>query len=100
MNPSAQPTLNAVYDHPSNPTSQTPSEIQSATSDSESQKRSGPISDFRTSGDVVVPSSHGQEGTPSSLGYGVRDGREDRGEEVHYKYLFHLGPPFSSKAYP
>ena len=81
MNPSAQPTLNAVYGHPSNPASQTTSEIQSATSNSESQKRSGPISDIRTSGDVV-PSSHGQEGTPSSLGYGVRDGREDRGEEV------------------
>ncbi|KAI4124315.1 MAG: hypothetical protein LQ338_004856 [Usnochroma carphineum] len=84
MDPSgpSQPTLNAAYDQPSNPASQSDYEQRESTSTSASIQRSAPTVERRERGDVPVPSSHEGGPTPSSLGYGARDSSGDAGESM------------------
>ncbi|KAL8691790.1 MAG: hypothetical protein Q9218_003066 [Villophora microphyllina] len=84
MDPSgpSQPPLNTAYDQPSNPASQSDYEKQKSSSTSASIQRSDPTVDQRERGDVPVSSSHEQEATPSSLGYGYRDSSGDAGEKM------------------
>ncbi|KAL9607884.1 MAG: hypothetical protein Q9167_007247 [Letrouitia subvulpina] len=83
----SQPPLDTAYDHPSNPATQTKSEEEYSKSTSASIQRSDPQVDRRERGDVPVPSRHNEAAVPSSLGYGVRDDRDDAGESK--------GPPVS-----
>lgn len=71
----SQPSLNTVYDHPSNPAQSAP-EHASSKSTAASQQRSDPTQETRH------PSSgkpHSQA-MPSSLGYGAQDDSGDAGE--------------------
>ena len=77
----SQPTLDTVYDQPANP-AQSDFEQQSSNSTSASIQRSDPTVEKRERGDIPVPSQHGEEATPSSLGYGARDSSGDAGESV------------------
>lgn len=81
MDPSSpsQPSLNTAYGQPSNPATQTPSEIEYSTSTSQ---RSGPTAEARKPNDIPVSSQHGHDATPSSLEQGARDASGDRGDEV------------------
>ena len=76
----SQPTLNQSYNTAGNPVDQTPQETSSAAKNAQSNSAS--IVDQREKGDLPVPSTHGQEATPSSLGYGARDASGDAGETV------------------
>lgn len=79
----SQPPHNTAYNHPSNPASQNPSEEKFSTSISASLQRSDSTAEARRPNDLPVSSSHGEiDATPSSLGFGVRDDRGDRGDEV------------------
>ncbi|KAL8936788.1 MAG: hypothetical protein Q9211_004015 [Gyalolechia sp. 1 TL-2023] len=78
----SQPLLNTVYEHPSNPASQSDYEQKTSSSTSASIQRTDPTVDRRERGDAPVPSSHGAGPTPSSLGYGVRDNSQDAGESM------------------
>ncbi|KAL8947895.1 MAG: hypothetical protein Q9222_005870 [Ikaeria aurantiellina] len=83
----SQPPLDTAYDHPSNP-AQSEYEQKSSESTSASIQRSDPTFEKRERGDVPVPSSHEQDATPSSLGYGARDSSGDAGDK--------MGEPVSS----
>ncbi|KAL8912822.1 MAG: hypothetical protein Q9172_007423 [Xanthocarpia lactea] len=76
----SQPPLDTAYDQPSNPASQSEAEKQASNSTSASIQRSDETIDKRERGDIPVLSSHGEEPTPSSLGYGARDSSGDAGE--------------------
>ena len=78
----SQPPLNTAYDQPGNPASQSDYEKQKSNSTAASIQRSDPTIDSRERGDIPVPSKHGEEATPSSLGYGYRDSSGDAGEKV------------------
>ena len=79
----SQPTLDQSYNTAGNPADQTPQEASSAARNA--QSNSGSIIDQREKGDIPVPSTHGQEATPSSLGYGARDASGDAGESVSHR---------------
>ncbi len=88
MDPQApsQPNLDTVYDQPSNP-AQSTSEHEESTSIAASHQRSDPTAERRKQGDV----SNGEDkAMPSSLGYGARDARGDKGGSVrgHSSLLF------------
>ena len=76
----SQPTLDQAYETAGNPVDQSLQEASLAARNA--QSNSGSIVDRREKGDIPVPSTHGQEATPSSLGYGVRDASGDAGESV------------------
>ncbi|KAL8714391.1 MAG: hypothetical protein Q9220_001724 [cf. Caloplaca sp. 1 TL-2023] len=77
----SQPSLDTAYEHPSNP-AQSEYEQKSSESTSASIQRSDPTVEKRERGDIPVPSSHEQDPTPSSLGYGARDSSGDAGDKI------------------
>jgi hypothetical protein len=92
MNPTgpSQPTLNTSYNTEGNPAQHDPVEERTASENANLNSRS--LVDKRECGDIPVPSSHGQEATPSSLAYGERDSSKDKGEAVSppIQYFVHF----------
>ena len=74
----SQPSINMSYDHPSNPASQNTEERNRATATGASQQRSDPTYSTRQPDDVDSKDAP----MPSSLGYGERDARNDKGDAV------------------
>ena len=76
----SQPTLNQAYNTAGNPADQTPQEQVSSSANASSN--SGSIVEQREQGDIPVPSTHDGSATASSLGHGVRDASQDKGDSV------------------
>ena len=78
----SQPSLDTVYDQPSNP-AQSSSEHAASQSTSASLQRSDPTAERRQANDAISQGGNDQsEAMPSSLGYGARDASGDAGESV------------------
>ena len=78
----SQPSLDTVYDQPSNP-AQSSSEHSASNSISASLQRSDPTAERRKPNDAIGGGGNDQsEATPTSVAYGVRDDSKDAGESV------------------
>lgn len=86
MDPSgpAQPGLDTVYTAADNPVDQNPQEQYEA--DVNAKSNTGSLVEAREHGDIPVPSQYIEDATPSSLGYGVRDAKNDAGSKVRAEY--------------
>ncbi|KAG8530710.1 uncharacterized protein KY384_004066 [Bacidia gigantensis] len=81
LNPTgpSQPSLNEAYKHPDNP-AQGSNEHAASESAGASTQRSAPTYTTREAGDVPDPQQ--EDATPSSLGYGVQDASQDKGDSI------------------
>ena len=76
----SQPPLNTVYNTEGNPADQNLQEQRNATANANSN--AGSLVDARERGDIPVPSKHNEGATSTSLGYGVTDSSQDKGDKV------------------
>ena len=86
MDPSgpSQPSLNTVYDQPSNP-AQSSFENTESNTQAASTKRSDPTIERREANDAINEGGNDQsQAMPSALGYGAQDASSDAGESVGF----------------